>query len=219
MFTQKTLKHPTEPNSVPENCWEETSVDLFGPLLSSHHVLVVQDLASRYPVTKIVKSKNAKSVIPVLRDAYDLFSNPLRQKSDNGSPFNSNEIEKFARNRNIEQVKTPPGHPAANNVETVMKRLAKAMKIGNMQNLSERETFSAFFTSYRDTPHVSTGVDTPAHMLFRDGYRKKLPHHKTSDDKIREARQTDRDIGTRTQGTQIHIQLIKTYSRYELQNW
>ena len=76
----KTTRHPTKPNSVPEKCWEETSVDLFGPLPSSHHVLVVQDLASPYPVAKIVKSANAKSVIPVLRDTYDLFGNPLRQK-------------------------------------------------------------------------------------------------------------------------------------------
>ena len=101
MFTQKTLRHPIEPNSVPEKCWEETSVDLFGPLPSSHHVLVI--------------------LVP------------------------------------------------------------------------EQETLSAFLTSYRDTPHVSTGVP-PAHMLFRDGYRNNLPHHKTPDDRIIEARQTNRDI-------------------------
>ena len=146
MFTQKTLRHPTEPNSVPEKCWEETFVDLFG--------LVVQDLASHYPVSKIVKSTNAKSVIPVLREAYNLFGNPLRQKNDTGPPFNFSKMAKFAKNRNIEQVKTPPGHPAVNNVETVMKPLGKATKIVNMQNLPEQETLSAFLTSYRDTPHV-----------------------------------------------------------------
>ena len=137
MFTQKTTKHPIETNSVPEKCWEETPVDLSGPLPSSHHVYVVQDLASRYPVAKIIKFKNAKSVIPVHRDTYDLFGNPLRQKSDNGPPFNSNEIAKFAKDRNIEHVKTPPGHSAANNVETVIKPLGKAMKIGNVQNFPE----------------------------------------------------------------------------------
>ena len=31
-------------------------------------------------------------------------------------------------------------------------------------------------------------------MLFREGYRNNLPHHKTPDGKIREARQADRDI-------------------------
>ena len=97
-------------------------------------------------------------------------------------------------------MKTLPGHPVANNVETVMKPLGKAMKIGNMQNLLERETLSAFLISYRDTPHVSTGVP-PAHMLFRDGYRNNLPHRKTPDDKIREARQTDRDIKKKRKST------------------
>ena len=104
---------------------------------------------------------------PVLRDTYGLFGNPLRQKSDNGPPCNFNEMAKFAKNRNIEQVKTPPGHPAANKIETVIKPLDKAMKIGNMQNLPEQETLSAFLTSYRDTPHVSTGV-SPTHMLLQD---------------------------------------------------
>ena len=85
------------------------------------------------------------------------------------------------------------------------------MKIGNMQNLPDQETLSAFLTCYRDNPYVSTGVP-PTHMLFRDGYRNNLPHHKTPDDKIREAKQTDRDI---KKGTEIHIQLIETYSRYE----
>ena len=163
MFTQKTTKHPIETNSVPEKCWEETPVDLSGPLPSSHGVYVVQDLASRYPVAKIIKSKNPKSVIPVHRDTYDLFGNPLRQKSDNGPPFNSNEIAKFAKDRNIEHVKTPPGHSAANNVETVIKPLGKAMKIGNVQNLPEQGTLSAFLTSFRDISHVSTGVP-PTHM-------------------------------------------------------
>ena len=90
-------------------------------------------------------------------------------------------------------MKTPPEHPAADNVETVMKPLGKSMKIGNMQNMPAQETLSAFLTSYRDIPHVSTGVP-PVHMLFRDGYRNNLPHQQTPDDKIREARQTDSDI-------------------------
>ena len=70
---------------------------MLGPLPKNHHALVVQYLVSRYPVAKIVKSTNAKSVIPVLRDTYDLFGNPLKQKSDNGPPFDSNEMTKFAK--------------------------------------------------------------------------------------------------------------------------
>ena len=97
MFTQKTTSYPIKSNAVPEKWWQGTSVDLLGPLPNNHHALVVQYLVSCYPVAKIVKSKNAKSVIPVLRDTYDLFGNPLKQKSDNGPPFDSNEMTKFAK--------------------------------------------------------------------------------------------------------------------------
>ena len=102
MFTEKTTRHPIEPNSVLEKCREETSVDLFGPLLSSHHVLVVHDLVFRYPVAKIVKSTYTKSIILVLRDSYNLLSKSSRQKKDNGSQFNSNKMTKFAKNRTSE---------------------------------------------------------------------------------------------------------------------
>ena len=68
MFTNKVYRHPIEPNKVPGKCWEETSVDLFGPLPSQNNIIVIQDLASRYPVAKLVKSTSAKSVIPVLEE-------------------------------------------------------------------------------------------------------------------------------------------------------
>ena len=31
-FTDKLINEPIQPNAVPEQCWEEVSVDLFGPL-------------------------------------------------------------------------------------------------------------------------------------------------------------------------------------------
>ena len=89
-------------------------------------------------------------------------------------------------------MKTPPGHLAANNVETVMKPLGKAMKIGNMQNLPEQETLSAFLRSYRDTPHVSTGVPS-AHTLFRDDFETTCPATRHQTIKLEKP---DKQIGT-----------------------
>ena len=40
---------------VPTKNWEVVAVDLFGPMLSSNHVIVVQDLGSRYPAEKLVE--------------------------------------------------------------------------------------------------------------------------------------------------------------------
>ena len=80
MFTNKVYRHLIKANKVPEICGEETSVDLFGPLPSKNHILVIQDLASRYPIAKLVKSTNARSVIPVLEDVYDTVGTPILQK-------------------------------------------------------------------------------------------------------------------------------------------
>ena len=107
-FTDKVFRHPIKLNKVPGKCWEETSVDILGPLSSQNHIEVMQDLASRYLVAKFIKSISAKSVIPVLKEAYDTFGNPVQQKSDNGPPFNSRKMKTFTDNRNIEQVKTSP---------------------------------------------------------------------------------------------------------------
>ena len=191
-FSNKNTRDPITPNKVPQRCWEETSVDLFGPLPSRNHVVVVQDLASRFPYAKIVKSTKADSVIPVLNEAYDLLGNPDRQKSDNGPPFNSKKMLSFTSDRGIEQIKIPPGHPAANNVETVMKPLGKAMKIGlETRKRSENDILNSFLVNFRDTPHTSTGI-APAAMLFRDGYKTKLPRIQTSDKRVQEARHFDK---------------------------
>ena len=48
-------------------------------------------------------------------------------------------MSNFTSKRDIEQVKLPPDHPSANNVETVMKSLGKTMKIGHLQNKNETE--------------------------------------------------------------------------------
>ena len=74
-----------------------------------------------------MKSTSAKEVLPFLSDTYNMFSNPERQKSDNGPPFKSKEMDNLTDSRDITQIKIPPGHPSPNNVETVMKPMGKAM--------------------------------------------------------------------------------------------
>ena len=54
IFADKKTSEPIKPHTVPEHCWSEVSVDLFGPMPSSNHVVVVQDMKSRFPSAKIV---------------------------------------------------------------------------------------------------------------------------------------------------------------------
>ena len=109
--------------------------------------IILWSLKTSHPVTpivKLVKSTSAKLLILVLEDVYDTSGNPIRQKCDNGPPLNSKKMENFAKNRNNEQFKTPPGHFSSNNVETVMKPLGIVMKISQFQNQGKKGTLSSF---------------------------------------------------------------------------
>ena len=55
-------------HAVPTKCWESVAVDLFGPLPSRNHVVVVQDLGSRYAVARLVSSTSANKVLPAMAD-------------------------------------------------------------------------------------------------------------------------------------------------------
>ena len=88
--------------TVPEKCCQTVAVDLFGPMPSSKHVIVVHDLASRFPVAKLVSSTKADKVIPILGSIYNTYGNPEKHISDNGPPFNSHQMTQFATNREIQ---------------------------------------------------------------------------------------------------------------------
>ena len=124
-FVDKKTKEPIKPHMVPEKCWEAVAVDLFGPMPSSKHVVVVQDIGSRYPAAKLVSSTGADKVIPALGEIYDTFGNPEVQISDNGPPFNSTKLKKFVDQRGITPRHVPPYFPNANPSETFMKQLGK----------------------------------------------------------------------------------------------
>ena len=100
-FNDKKTSQPIGRHKVPDKCWDTVAVDLFGPMPSKHHVVVVQDLASRYPAAKLVSSTSADKVLPILSEIYDNLGNPQKQISDNGPPFNSKAMDIFAEKRGI----------------------------------------------------------------------------------------------------------------------
>ena len=131
MFVDKKTKEPIKPHRVPEKCWDTVSVDLFGPMPTSKHVVVAQDLASRFPAAKLVTSTKADKVLPALSEIYATYGNPEVQISDNGPPFNSAQMHHFAANKSIKLQTALLLHPSSNPVETFMRPLGKALKIAH----------------------------------------------------------------------------------------
>ncbi|MEM7375842.1 MAG: DDE-type integrase/transposase/recombinase, partial [Bacteroidota bacterium] len=137
LFVDKKTKEPITSHKVPENSWETVAVDLFGPMPSSKHVVVVQDLGSRYPAAKLVTSTKAEKVIPALTEIYDEYGYPENQISDNGPPFSSKKMREFTENHGVATRFSSPHFPSQNPAETFMKTVGKAMKINQRSKNDE----------------------------------------------------------------------------------
>ena len=217
IFTDKKTKEPIIPHKVPGQCWSEVAVDLFGPMPNAKHVVVVQDMASRFPAAKLVASTKADKVIPAIADIYDTYGNPDSQLSDNGPPFNSKAMEQFASKRNIQLKKTPPLHPSANPVETFMKPLGKAMKMAHSGNKLEHTALTQLLSNYRDTPHPATGLP-PAAMLFRDPPNSAFPRVLVDDQQVKAARKRDWEAKVERQ-LEVNNSKYKKRSEFKTGDW
>ena len=104
-FIDKKTSEPLCFHKVPSKNWEVVAIDLYGPMPSNNHVVVVHDQGSRFHAAKLVTSTRSIKVIPALEEIFNAYGNPEMQISDNGPPFNSKAMENFTQNKNIEMKK------------------------------------------------------------------------------------------------------------------
>ena len=116
-------------------------MDLFGPMPSSNHIIVVQELSPRYLASKLAISTKTENVIQALKEIYNNYRRPKVQISDNGLPFSSSMMTKFANENDIELQKIPSLLPSSNPGETFMRPLGKAIKKAHMNKHPEKATF------------------------------------------------------------------------------
>ena len=190
IFVDKKTKEPIVSHKVPSRCWETVAVDLFGPMPSSKHVVVVQDLGSRYPAAKLVASTKAERVIPALEEIYDEYGYPENQISDNGPPFNSKRMKEFNESHGTTARFSTPHFPSQNPAETFMKTIGKTMKINRHTDRNESKALREALKTYRQTPHPATGIP-PASMMFRDGLNHKFPRKGSTEQDVENAKELD----------------------------
>ena len=164
-FVDKKTSEPLCFQKVPSKNWEVVAVDLYGPMPSNNHVVVVQDLGLRFLAAKLVSSTKSANVLPALEEIYNAYGNPNIQISDNGPPFTSKAMQNFTKSKNIAMQTIASLHPSSNPVETLMCPLGKTMKIAHLHHQPEKKALEEFLQNYRDTPHPVTGV-SPSAMLF-----------------------------------------------------
>ena len=84
---------PLRMSELPRGTWLVVAADFKGPYgPSNEYVLVLTDEYSRYPVTRIVRSTAAATMIPVVDELLSMFGIPDVLKTDNGPPFNSDDF-------------------------------------------------------------------------------------------------------------------------------
>ena len=183
LFTSKNRKNKLHPQITEEyNAWEKLSIDLFGPMPDDRHVVVVQDMVSKFPAARILTKTDANHTISAIKDIYNDYGNPISHRTDNGPPFNSEGFREFSDDRGIRHDLSFPYHPQANPVECLMKPLGKAMKTAHFNGHDKEKTLNDFLATYRATPNINTGI-SPGDVMFRHGYAMDFPKQDSPDDK------------------------------------
>ena len=164
--TDTTHIAPLQMSTMPDHVWSEVAVHFYGPLRSGHHLLVVVDECSRYPVVRKVSSTAANNVLPALDEIFSILGVPTKIKSDNGPPFNGHLFKNFVDNLGITHVRITPYWPRANGLcERFMRNLGAIMRKANTSSTAWENELHEFLRAYRSTPHSSTHK-TPCELMF-----------------------------------------------------
>ena len=124
---------------------------------------------------EIITSTSANVVIPVIDKLFAEFGVPHTMKSDNGSPFQSDDFAKFAHYLGFQHRRITPYWPRVNSeCERFMKTLGKCIKAATAEGRSYKQNMHAFLLNYRATPHPTTGI-SPATALIGRAIRTRLP--------------------------------------------
>ena len=95
------VPEPTVRTKFPDGPWEDLAIDLMGPLPNGENILVVVDYYSRFFEVAIMKSTTSDKVILELERIFSIHGIPLSIKTDNGTPFVSEEFETYLRQNSI----------------------------------------------------------------------------------------------------------------------
>ena len=177
---QPTKPAPLKIMPFPKSSWGTVYVDFLGPFPTGDLLLVMIDGRTRFPEVEVVRTTNDKSTIQCFARVFARHGLPRTIASDNGPPFQSNEIREYMPTNNTVHRKITPLWPQANaEAETLMKPLEKCMQTASIEHKNPRIELQTFLMNYLATPHCTTKVP-PATAHFGRIIRTKLPMESTT---------------------------------------
>jgi len=168
-------REPLAMSPLPAAEWSHISADFLGPLPTGEYLLVLYDEYSRFPVVEIINSTSAFTVIPVLDRIFALLGIPDQLKTDNGPPWSSIELKKYADYLGFIHHRITPLWPESDGfVERFMKTLSKVLRTAKIEEKNWKQELFTFLRAYRNTPHASTNK-TPSELLLHRNVKTRLP--------------------------------------------
>ncbi|XP_057369629.1 uncharacterized protein K02A2.6-like [Daphnia carinata] len=151
----------------PAKPWSRIHIDFAGPFIGKMFFIVV-DAHSKWPEVGVLNigQTTTAAVIAVLRNIFARHGLPDEIVSDNGTQFTSNDFEIFLQGLGVSHILTPPYHPSSNGeAERFVRELKIKLKILETTPSTIDENLSTFLSTYRTTPHTTTGI-SPAELLY-----------------------------------------------------
>ena len=175
-FTPK--RDPLKPSPLPQRPWQNVASDLWGPLPTGGHVLVLVDEYTRYPEIEIVHRTSADAVVPHLDRIFSTHGFPEQLKTDGGPPFkgtDSHGFQMYMKWAGIKHITVSPEDPEDNGLaENFMKMVKKVWHTTQIEKKNFWQEIFKYLRHYRSTPHSSTGRP-PTKLLFNRKVRMRLP--------------------------------------------
>ena len=174
-FSPKTTPDPIKKSKLPNQPFEEISVDFCSPFSSGEYYMMIIDDYSRFPIVEKLTSLSAQAVIPRLENVFSIWGICSVCRTDNEPPFNGHMFEEFAKHMGFSHRRSTPLHPMGNSlVERFMSPLQKAIKTSVASGQNHKTELHKLLLNYRNTPHPATGK-SPPEIMFGRKLKTKLP--------------------------------------------
>ena len=131
------------------------------------------------------KAPNATRTINAMKRIFANKGVPYTCQSDNGPPFQSEEVAQYAKEAGFTHKRITPEWPRANGtVERFNRTMKEAIQTDNLCGIKLKEATQEFLQMYRTTPHRGTGASPFSAMHGGREMRMKFPLLKTTDDVV-----------------------------------
>ena len=170
-------EQPIKPSELPSGPWQYVKMDFQGPYPNGDYIFIMIDRYSRWPEMVFFRNApNASTTMAAMRSIFTDKGVPYVCQSDNGSPFQSEELKEFAKESGYYHHRVTPEWPRANGtVERFNRSMKEAVQSANIEGESLRSAAQNFIQMYRATLHTATGVSPHASMHGGREMRTVLP--------------------------------------------